>query len=148
MNYFDYHNPPPSRLTQENIDRIPDHFARLAEPHERALKRATPGPWHLTVGASGVEGVRVSFRIDANPQISIASGQSQEHLGEDCGSRILEAECIANARLIAAAPDMLAALRRAVLALAFAAETSPAMRDDYEAVSAAIAKATGSGSAP
>ena len=46
-------------------------------------------------------------------------------------------------RLIAAAPDMLAALRRAVLALAFAAETSPAMRDDYEAVSAAIARATG-----
>lgn len=45
--------------------------------------------------------------------------------------------------LIAAAPDMLQALRRAVLALAFAAESSPAMRDDYEAVSAAIAKATG-----
>lgn len=47
-----------------------------------------------------------------------------------------------NARLIAAAPDMLAALRRAVLALAFAAESSPAMRDDYNAVSEAIAKAT------
>lgn len=39
--------------------------------------------------------------------------------------------------------DMLAALRRAVLALAFAAETSPAMmRDDYNAVSNAIARAT------
>lgn len=50
---------------------------------------------------------------------------------------------LANARLIAAAPDMLQALRRAVLALAFAAETSPAMRDDYEVVSEAIAKATG-----
>lgn len=48
-----------------------------------------------------------------------------------------------DARLIAAAPEMLAALRRAVLALAFSAETSPAMRDDYNAVSAAIAKATG-----
>jgi hypothetical protein len=42
-----------------------------------------------------------------------------------------------------AAPEMLAALRRAALALAFAAETSPAMRDDYNAVSEAIAKATG-----
>jgi hypothetical protein len=50
----------------------------------------------------------------------------------------------ANAVLMAAAPDMLKALRRAVLALAFAAESSDAMRDDYEAVSAAIAKATGS----
>jgi hypothetical protein len=39
--------------------------------------------------------------------------------------------------------DMLAALRRAVLALAFAAESSPTMRDDYNAVSAAISKATG-----
>lgn len=39
--------------------------------------------------------------------------------------------------------EMLDALRRAALALAFAAESSPAMRDDYEAVSAAIAKATG-----
>lgn len=48
------------------------------------------------------------------------------------------------AHLIAAAPDMLKALRRAVLALAFAAESSEAMRDDYNAVSAAITKATGS----
>lgn len=32
----------------------------------------------------------------------------------------------------------LKAMRRAVLALAFAAETSPAMRDDYNALSAAI----------
>jgi hypothetical protein len=48
-----------------------------------------------------------------------------------------------NARLIAAAPEMLDALRRAVLALAFAAESSKAMQDDYEAVSLAIAKATG-----
>lgn len=48
-----------------------------------------------------------------------------------------------DARLISAAPDMLAALRRAVLALAFAAESSPAMEDDYKAVSAAISKATG-----
>jgi hypothetical protein len=38
--------------------------------------------------------------------------------------------------------ELLTALRRAALALAFAAETSPAMQDDYNAVSAAIAKAT------
>ena len=59
-----------------------------------------------------------------------------------CGKRGDEV-AEANANLIAAAPEMLDALRRAVLALAFAAETSPAMHDDYEAVSAAIKKATG-----
>jgi len=37
--------------------------------------------------------------------------------------------------------EMLTAMRRAVLALAFAAETSNAMKDDYNALSAAIAKA-------
>ncbi len=49
----------------------------------------------------------------------------------------------ANARLIAAAPTMLLALRRAVLALAFASETSKAMRDDYEFISKVIEEATG-----
>lgn len=38
--------------------------------------------------------------------------------------------------------ELVAALRRAALALAFAAESSPAMRDDYAAVTAAIEKAT------
>ena len=27
--YFEYHNPPPSRDTQADLDRIQDHFARL-----------------------------------------------------------------------------------------------------------------------
>jgi hypothetical protein len=49
----------------------------------------------------------------------------------------------ADSCLIAAAPEMLSALRRAVLALAFASESSKSMKDDYEAVSNAIAKATG-----
>ena len=48
-----------------------------------------------------------------------------------------------DARLIEAAPIMLAALRRAALALAFAAKTSRTMQDDYNAVSAAISAATG-----
>lgn len=47
-----------------------------------------------------------------------------------------------DARLIEAAPLMLAALRRAALALKFAAEASPAMQDDYNAVTAAIGAAT------
>lgn len=52
-------------------------------------------------------------------------------------------QALADTVLMASAPDMLKALRRAVLALAFAAESFPSMGDDYEAVSAAIDKAIG-----
>ena len=38
---------------------------------------------------------------------------------------------------------LLSALRRASLALAFAAESSPAMKDDYRAVCVAISRAKG-----
>lgn len=50
-----------------------------------------------------------------------------------------------DARLIAAAPDMLEALRKAVVLLAGACVHSPELEphETYEAVSAAIAKATG-----
>lgn len=48
----------------------------------------------------------------------------------------------ANARLMAAAPELLEACRVAVMALAAAAERDPAFNRDYEAVSAAIASAT------
>ena len=53
-------------------------------------------------------------------------------------------EAFSRAKLIAAAPTMLAALRRAAPALKFAAEILPsnAMGDDYGAVMAAIAEAT------
>jgi hypothetical protein len=94
------------------------------------IAQHTPGPWRY---------------VCANPSPTtgehLISGAKPGYLAEvrDCGS----GDVRANALLIAAAPDMLQALRRAVLALAFSAESSEAMRDDYEAVSAAIAKATG-----
>ncbi len=43
---------------------------------------------------------------------------------------------------LAMADEMLAALRRAALALAFASRSNPHLLDDYELVNAAIAKAT------
>ena len=51
----------------------------------------------------------------------------------------------ANVALLLAAPDMLEALRKAVVLLAGACMHSPVLgpHDTYEAVSAAIAKATG-----
>lgn len=46
-------------------------------------------------------------------------------------------------RIRSAAPEMLAALRGAVCALAFAAERDPSFQAQYEQVSAAIEKAVG-----
>lgn len=100
----------------------------------------TPGPWSLEVHESSFDGVSVGWSISSDTRVNIANGQAQEHLGK---SGILRTECIANAHLIVAAPTMLAALRRAALALSFAAEESTAMRDDYEAISAVIEEATG-----
>jgi hypothetical protein len=53
-----------------------------------------------------------------------------------------DGEGAANARLIAAAPDLLHACRKAVIALAALSETCPPLIQEYEIVSAAIAKAT------
>lgn len=95
------------------------------------MSKFTPGPWFTH--REGYSTVYVEARI--------GGGMIQEVAA--CGPTAAGPEQQeANALLIAAAPEMLDALRRAVLALAFAAETSAAMRDDYEAVSAAIAKAT------
>jgi len=54
-------------------------------------------------------------------------------------------QAITDAMLIAAAPDMLAALQKAVVLLAGMCAHTPELKphDAYEAVSAAIAKATG-----
>jgi hypothetical protein len=102
------------------------------------MSKHTPGPWHALSNCEGDPLTRIGFtRLgvgDGYDSICIALLQ---HNGSS------DAEISANATLIASAPNMLQALRRAVLALAFAAETFPAMRDDYEAVSAAIDQATG-----
>ena len=88
------------------------------------MSKHTPGPWVVRDGGTGYIN-----QIGIDPSIGCAYGAGEE--------------VDANARLIAAAPEMLNALRRAALALAFGAENFPAMSDDYKAVSAAIEKATG-----
>lgn len=88
----------------------------------------TPGPWF--VGGETDHG-EILICSDARPTICAVDPGAREWCTQ------------ANARLIAAAPKMLEALRRASLALAFASEQSEAMRDDYRAVSEAIAEATG-----
>ncbi len=100
----------------------------------------TPGPWI----ASHRRGQDGNYRTEV---------YSPEHGGiatcdwtmKHCGNGVTETYREANARLIAAAPEMLEALRRAVVALAGATVHAPELdlMDDYQIVSAAIAKAQG-----
>jgi len=82
----------------------------------------TQGPWH-------VFSVYAQHEVRTPTDSLIAVVQSRDY-----------------ARLIAAAPDMLAALREAVILLAGASVHAPELEpmEAYEAVSKAIAKATGS----
>jgi len=104
------------------------------------MSKHTPGPWTFSTSSDGWSYSIYIAQADGAPYTPNYSDVA--YITQTCtGERQQVQE--ANARLIAAAPDMLDALRRAVLALAFASETSAAMHDDYEAVSRAIAKATG-----
>ena len=99
------------------------------------MSKHTAGPWRLSTRKPDLDGVNVCFEIDADNRINIASGQSQEHIGPDS---ICEDECVANARIIAAAPELLEALR------GFVAEFGDkAMNANVRAARSAIAKATG-----
>jgi hypothetical protein len=104
----------------------------------------TPGPWRLTLEPTELPGVNVRFCIDTDYAINIAGGQSQEHL-EDASGAIFEQECRANARLIAAAPDLLAALKLAYRHLNGGGDSLTGMEfaEAHRLARAAIALATG-----
>ena len=93
----------------------------------------SPGPWKRNAHGELIDsaGNRVHFR----QVITQASGTPE---------RIAVAE--ANTRLAESAPDLLEALRVAVVALAGAAKHAPqlGLTEAYDTVSAAISKATGS----
>lgn len=100
-------------------------------------------PWEIVETPDAV--IVSEWHIKIGPEMLLPFFPYKRQWSEDRqqSGLVLDHEKMAAARLAAAAPDMLDALRRAVLALAFAAESSDAMRDDYNAVSAAIEKATG-----
>lgn len=100
----------------------------------------TPGPWVFK---------REVHKGDVD-HIATVAWVGDIRVGRDCGSAHLcnyesHGSNAADARLIAAAPDLLEALRKAVVLLAGACVHAPELdpHDTYEAVSAAIAKATG-----
>ena len=69
-----------------------------------AATKYTPGPWFVKPART-----RLHIRNAADPRFG-ATGRYIGELARACGS----AECAANAALIAAAPDLLAALRSVV----------------------------------
>lgn len=116
-----------------------------------SASKHTPGPWYAEMSPSlGTENVRILWDVHSHDRVGIARSQSQEHLGE---RGIHEQECRANAQLIAAAPDMLSALRssRDVLARAIKAAAPDLFESDEDVnehltikrMDAAIARAIG-----
>jgi hypothetical protein len=93
----------------------------------------TPGPWKVISEAAARE-VEVFEIAEVSHFRVICDGR-----GDGFASA---GDAFADASLIAEAPTLLAAARRAVLALAWAAERNPIFAQDYEAVSDAIARAT------
>jgi hypothetical protein len=101
---------------------------------------ATPGPWTTLDEECDKPYIRVrGTRLGRRFKIANVLDPIYENVHPSEAE-----ETRANARLIASAPDLLAACRRAVCALAAATVDDACYREDYEAVSAAIAKATGS----
>lgn len=70
----------------------------------------TPAPWRADISPTETHGVFARFNIRTEDRVSIACGQSQEHLGE---AGIHEQEMLANVRLITVAPDLLDDLEEA-----------------------------------
>lgn len=99
------------------------------------MKNFTPGPWKATKRANKMIDIEHSFG-DVKGAITLALCRVQAR-----DSWAEEAE--ANANLIAAAPDLLAALREARAELFVLAETCNCSVDSIDQIDAAINKSVG-----
>jgi len=99
---------------------------------DRELMQHTPGPWKVDAMGNVWSADTKVCEMSEHPVI--ASGCYREKTDD---------EHRANARLIAAAPDLFDALKQARRCLAWACEQRPEFQAEYNAVDAAIAKATG-----
>ena len=97
----------------------------MTEDPKTAGARHTPSPWHM---ATGPDGLITIFAGDADDP-----GDDDEFIAGDVDER--------NACLIAAAPDLLAALRVALDHMQASIETCRRAPHDIAAARAAIAKA-------
>jgi hypothetical protein len=96
----------------------------------------TPGPWTLDLGNIGID-MKNHVGVDAPDHGGIA--QVVWVMDDDASEGKNTPTCEANARLIAAAPDLLEALQDALCALECCGKDYPAASKAQEA----IAKATG-----
>ena len=107
--------------------------------------RWTKGPWTVSDGeheAGVVTGRTVHFGVDRGPSFDIFDAGDSPH-------ETVDDEWMANAHLIAAAPDLYEALERVLLDIDFMVEdgTITDVREDiiYTNARAALAKARGEG---
>ena len=100
----------------------------------------TPGPWMLRTTPTSAGLCHIVSAADWRGAFIYGDGIRK---GVDDALPKAQ-ELAANARLIAAAPEMLSALRKAVVLLAGVCVHSPELspHETYEAVSSAISKAT------
>ncbi len=101
----------------------------------QAVGRYTRGPWKCHIERTDTDGVNVRFSINSEAKVMIASGQSQEHLGDG----ILEAECVANAYLMTAAPGLLIALEECAVHMgAVFGDSDPYVKRAFAAIHCAV----------
>ncbi len=118
---------------------------REAMPSERGA--ATPGPWRVLQDNCG-GGCNISINGPKGPVVIARTVAVRSHLVLHGRASIEEEEAQANARLIAAAPDLLAALRD-TLRMLEAAHRQLGMRpDDNKRVVAAKAILAAAGEPP
>jgi hypothetical protein len=101
----------------------------------------TPGPWLAGTGLDDCQNLGVYMRDDDGthgPQIAEVLSETVELEGSD-----FEARMFADARLIAAAPELLEALRSASMQFEHNGDECPEDRAVLDQMQAAIARATG-----
>jgi hypothetical protein len=131
-------------------------------PTHESPQTFTPGPWFLSTETRLVEGATLAEnKFVEVPTFPVGVLSSHRHGAEDpeqicfVGNDLMspedEAENIANARLIAAAPDLLGAIDKINMMACYASEENTDARADMLlqiglTARAAIAKAEGEGS--
>jgi len=103
-------------------------------PNNETTKH-TPGPWYIDgIGGIQMDGIRDGYMVNSaeHRRIAVIYGSSSVPRGERWP----------NVRLIAAAPDLLAAAK-AVLAYAAEIEHYPSTGNVYDELGAAVARAEG-----
>ena len=140
-----------AKITQSKNKQLAASITGAGREAILAAKPAhTPGPWTLQPFKKR-NGEVVAYSVESETRSPIAgitlAGERKYYVTGDYGHVNQHSEDTANARLIAAAPDLLAACK--ALRIAFAAAVPPskmmeAWRPAWNGARAAIAKAEGS----